>query len=69
MPTVYEKALPADMPELLDHANYVFSAAHCPHNFRTLLPKVYGEDAPTRRRSSTLPARTARSSPWWPIAR
>lgn len=46
MPTVYEKALPADMPELLDHANYVFSAAHCPHNFRTLLPKVYGEDAP-----------------------
>lgn len=42
----YRKALPEEMPELLDLANYVFSNAHEPHNFATLLPKVYAPDAP-----------------------
>lgn len=42
----YRKALPHEMPELLDLANYVFSNAHEPHDFATLLPKVYAPDAP-----------------------
>lgn len=42
----YRKALPHEMPELLDLANYVFSNAHVPHDFAALLPKVYAHDAP-----------------------
>ncbi len=41
--TRYEKAHPGEENKLLDFANYVFSQAHRPHDFRTLLPKVYGE--------------------------
>ena len=37
---IYEKASPADMPDVLDHANYVFSASSVPHDFAALLPKV-----------------------------
>lgn len=29
---------------ILDFANYVFSQAHVPHDFKTLLPKVYARD-------------------------
>ncbi len=34
-----------DEEDILDFANYVFSAAREPHDFRTLLPKVYGKGA------------------------
>ncbi len=40
---LYRKALPEEMPELLDFINMVFSMAHYPHDFRVLLPKLYGE--------------------------
>lgn len=39
----YTIANPGDEEKLLDFANYVFSQSHRPHDFRTLLPKVYGE--------------------------
>lgn len=39
----YSLAKPGEEAKLLDFANYVFSQAHRPHDFRTLLPKVYGE--------------------------
>lgn len=39
----YEKAYDGEEEKILDFANYVFSQAHRPHDFRTLLPKVYGE--------------------------
>ena len=29
--------------DVIDFINYVFSQAHCPHNFKTLIPKVYGD--------------------------
>lgn len=34
-----------DEEDILDFANYVFSAAHQPHDFQMLLPKVYGKGA------------------------
>jgi len=37
----YRKALPQEEADVLDYINYVFSQAHRPHNFKTLLPKVY----------------------------
>lgn len=40
---LYRKALPEEMPEILDFINMVFSMAHYPHDFRNLLPKLYGE--------------------------
>lgn len=39
-------AEPADRERMVDFANYVFSQAHRPHDFKTLLPKVYADDAP-----------------------
>ena len=39
-------AEPADRERVVDFANYVFSQAHRPHDFKTLLPKVYADDAP-----------------------
>ena len=44
--TVYTRGKPGEMPEILDFINFVFSQAHCPHDFKKLLPKVYGHDAP-----------------------
>jgi predicted N-acetyltransferase YhbS len=37
----YDKAAPEDYGELIDTANYVFSYAHAPHDFPSLLPKLY----------------------------
>lgn len=40
----YEMAVPADYDEIIDFANFVFSYAHNPHEFKTLIPKAYGPD-------------------------
>ncbi len=40
----YEMAVPADYDEIIDFANFVFSYAHEPHEFKTLIPKAYGPD-------------------------
>ena len=42
--TEYRRALPHEEADILDFINYVFSQAHRPHNFKTLLPKVYAHD-------------------------
>ena len=39
--TEYRKAFAHEEADILDFINYVFSQAHRPHDFRTLLPKVY----------------------------
>ena len=36
-------AHPQDKNEIIDFCDLVFSKAHCPHDFTTLLPKLYGE--------------------------
>lgn len=41
--TEYVIATPADQADLIDFANYVFSQAHEPHDFKQLLPKAYGD--------------------------
>lgn len=46
-PTEYVVDTPADREEIVDFANYVFSQAHVPHNFKTLLPKVYADHLPS----------------------
>lgn len=33
----------AEKDEIIEFIDYVFSKAHCPHDFATLLPKLYGE--------------------------
>ncbi|MBQ8952581.1 MAG: GNAT family N-acetyltransferase [Clostridia bacterium] len=45
-PTEYLVNTPADREEIVDFANYVFSQAHQPHDFKTLLPKAYGDHLP-----------------------
>jgi len=42
---IYRSALPSDRDAILDFANYVFSISKQPHDFRSLLPKVYGVQA------------------------
>lgn len=37
----YRRALPGEIPDVLDFINMVFSMAHCPHDFRGMLPKLY----------------------------
>lgn len=37
----YRKAKPEESEQCIELANYVFSTAHRPHDFETLLPKVY----------------------------
>ncbi|MBR3504610.1 MAG: GNAT family N-acetyltransferase [Clostridia bacterium] len=44
--TDYVVATPADREEVVDFANYVFSQAHRPHDFKTLLPKAYADHLP-----------------------
>lgn len=39
------KGQPGELNDIIDFADYVFSKAHEPHDFTTLLPKLYGEDA------------------------
>ena len=41
--TVFRKALPGERDQLIDFGNYVFSHDHRPHDFKAILPKVYGE--------------------------
>ena len=41
--TEYLVASPADRDDCLDFGNFVFSQAHAPHDFKQLLPKVYGD--------------------------
>lgn len=36
-------AAPQEKDEIIDFIDYVFSKAHRPHDFATLLPKLYGE--------------------------
>lgn len=40
-------AAPEDKNDIIDFIDYVFSKAHEPHDFATLLPKLYGADADT----------------------
>ena len=44
--TVYTRGAAGEMGDIVDFINYVFSQAHRPHDFKTLLPKVYADDAP-----------------------
>lgn len=44
--TFYLTGTSADRSEIVDFANYVFSQAHQPHDFKKLLPKTYADDAP-----------------------
>lgn len=37
-------ARPEERNEIVDFCDLVFSKAHCPHDFTTLLPKLYSED-------------------------
>lgn len=37
--------MPGNCPDILDFANYVFSQSSQPHDFRRLLPKLYGENS------------------------
>ena len=43
----YVKGVTADKADIVDFGNYVFSQAHRPHNFKTLLPKGYADDRDT----------------------
>ena len=40
-----EKGCAGELPDILDFANYVFSQTSQPHDFRRLLPKLYGENS------------------------
>lgn len=42
--TQYLRGTPADRAEIVDFANYVFSQAHRPHDFKQLIPKAYADD-------------------------
>ena len=44
--TQYLMAQPMDREEIVDFANFVFSQAHEPHDFKKLLPKAYADNAP-----------------------
>ncbi len=41
--TEYRNGITQEMDDILDFGNYVFSHAHRPHDFRAMIPKVYGE--------------------------
>ena len=41
--TQYVLGTPADRDDIIDFANYVFSQAHVPHDFKKLLPKTYAD--------------------------
>lgn len=43
MTYTYRKAKSEEREQCIELANYVFSTAHRPHDFETLIPKVYGE--------------------------
>ena len=41
----FEIATPADYDEIVEFANFVFSYAHCPHEFKTMIPKGFNTSA------------------------
>ena len=41
--TVYTTGAPGEMGEIIDFINYIFSQTKVPHDFKKLLPKVYGD--------------------------
>ena len=43
MTYTYRKAKSEEREQCIELANYVFSTAHRPHDFETLIPKVYGQ--------------------------
>lgn len=43
----YCKGSQSDMEDIIDFANYVFSQNERPHNFKTLLPKIYSDKVNT----------------------
>ena len=43
----FRKALPGEMEDIIDFADFVFSKAHGPHDFARLVPKLYGADKNT----------------------
>ena len=45
--TMVEKLSLQDKQDLIDLIDLVFSQAHCPHNFKELIPKLYGESVNT----------------------
>lgn len=45
--TMVEKLSLQDKQDLIDLIDLVFSQAHCPHNFKELIPKLYGESVDT----------------------
>jgi predicted N-acetyltransferase YhbS len=47
MAFVYRVATEADRDQYIDFANLVFSMAHRPHDFKAMLPKVYGDGKKT----------------------
>lgn len=47
--TVYSKGQPGELPEILDFINMVFSMHRLPHDFRALLPKLYGAQQASER--------------------
>ena len=40
----YNKAIPDDYDDVMDFADFVFSQAHVPHDFQSLLPKSYKKE-------------------------
>lgn len=44
--TEYRCGKPEERADIIDFDNYVFSQAHRPHDFKTLLPKTYADNAP-----------------------
>ena len=40
----YDRAGPDDYDDVMDFADFVFSQAHIPHDFRSLLPKMYRKE-------------------------
>ncbi len=47
MAFIYRVATEADRDKYIDFANLVFSMAHRPHDFKAMLPKVYGDGKET----------------------
>lgn len=47
MAFTYRKATEADRDKYIDFANLVFSMAHRPHDFKAVVPKVYGDGKKT----------------------
>ena len=42
----YRLSLDSERDDVIDFCNYVFSQAHVPHDFKTLLPKAYADHLP-----------------------